>query len=357
MRCPSGCPPPGPARARVGVVAGCVQRVFFPGVNEATLRVLAAEGCEVLVPARAGLLRGAVDALGPGRGVAALRPGAHRAVRAARRWRRSSSTRPAAARTSRTTGELFRNDPAWAERARAFSAKVKDVHEFLAALGPSPRGAPPHAGAGRVPRRLSPRARAAHPEPAEDAAPEHPALEAGGRAGRRAVLRQRRDLQPLPAGERGRGRGAKGRRRAQAPAPSCWPRRTRGARCTSSGCSRRRGPTSAPRTPWRSSTPRSAAWGSPPVSRTTGRCPRRLRPRRRAPPGADPSPAGDQPSSAAGPQEVGGSARSRSAFGWSFTAASMNAPTSSRRSAATLSSCWRFRSAAPRSFGTRSARW
>ncbi|HZX43815.1 MAG TPA: heterodisulfide reductase-related iron-sulfur binding cluster, partial [Myxococcaceae bacterium] len=31
---------------------------------------------------------------------------------------------------------LFRNDPAWAERARAFSAKVKDVHEFLAALGP-----------------------------------------------------------------------------------------------------------------------------------------------------------------------------------------------------------------------------
>jgi glycolate oxidase iron-sulfur subunit len=34
----------------VGVVAGCVQRVFFPGVNDATLRVLAAEGCEVLVP-------------------------------------------------------------------------------------------------------------------------------------------------------------------------------------------------------------------------------------------------------------------------------------------------------------------
>ena len=31
---------------------------------------------------------------------------------------------------------LLRNDPLWAERARAFSAKVKDVHEFLVALGP-----------------------------------------------------------------------------------------------------------------------------------------------------------------------------------------------------------------------------
>src|SRR5262249_37433546 len=47
---PGRVPAAGPARARVGVVAGCVQRVFFPGVNDATLRVLAAEGCEVLVP-------------------------------------------------------------------------------------------------------------------------------------------------------------------------------------------------------------------------------------------------------------------------------------------------------------------
>jgi glycolate oxidase iron-sulfur subunit len=47
---PERVPAAGPARARVGVVAGCVQRVFFPGVNEATLRVLAAEGCEVVGP-------------------------------------------------------------------------------------------------------------------------------------------------------------------------------------------------------------------------------------------------------------------------------------------------------------------
>ena len=40
----------GERRARVGLVAGCVQRTFFPGVNDATLRVLSAEGCEVVVP-------------------------------------------------------------------------------------------------------------------------------------------------------------------------------------------------------------------------------------------------------------------------------------------------------------------
>jgi glycolate oxidase iron-sulfur subunit len=43
-------PAQGERRARVGLVAGCVQRVFFPGVNEATLRVLSAEGCEVVIP-------------------------------------------------------------------------------------------------------------------------------------------------------------------------------------------------------------------------------------------------------------------------------------------------------------------
>ena len=37
----------GSARLSVGLVAGCVQRAFFPNVNAATVRVLAAEGCDV----------------------------------------------------------------------------------------------------------------------------------------------------------------------------------------------------------------------------------------------------------------------------------------------------------------------
>ena len=32
------------------MLSGCVQQVFFQHVNEATARVLAAEGCEVVIP-------------------------------------------------------------------------------------------------------------------------------------------------------------------------------------------------------------------------------------------------------------------------------------------------------------------
>ena len=42
------------------MLTGCVQSVFFPAVNAATARVLAAEGCDVIIPAGAGLLRCAV---------------------------------------------------------------------------------------------------------------------------------------------------------------------------------------------------------------------------------------------------------------------------------------------------------
>jgi glycolate oxidase iron-sulfur subunit len=40
----------GPARARVGLLTGCVQRAVFPDVNAATARVLAADGFEVVAP-------------------------------------------------------------------------------------------------------------------------------------------------------------------------------------------------------------------------------------------------------------------------------------------------------------------
>src|SRR3984885_1838120 len=52
---PSGrVPGLGTRRETVGMLTGCVQRVFFPQVNAATARVLAAEGCDVIVPAGQG---------------------------------------------------------------------------------------------------------------------------------------------------------------------------------------------------------------------------------------------------------------------------------------------------------------
>jgi glycolate oxidase iron-sulfur subunit len=49
-RWPMVVPAEGPRRARVGLVLGCVQRVFDPGVNAAAVRVLTANGVEVVIP-------------------------------------------------------------------------------------------------------------------------------------------------------------------------------------------------------------------------------------------------------------------------------------------------------------------
>jgi glycolate oxidase iron-sulfur subunit len=49
-RLPVRVPARGPRRAVVGMLLGCVQRELFPQVNAATARVLAAEGCEVVIP-------------------------------------------------------------------------------------------------------------------------------------------------------------------------------------------------------------------------------------------------------------------------------------------------------------------
>src|SRR5688572_33085987 len=49
-RTPAVTPAVGTTRRRVGFLTGCVQRVFFSDVNAATVRVLAAEGCDVVAP-------------------------------------------------------------------------------------------------------------------------------------------------------------------------------------------------------------------------------------------------------------------------------------------------------------------
>jgi glycolate oxidase iron-sulfur subunit len=125
----------GPARAAVGLVAGCVQRAFFPNVNEATVRVLSAEGCDVCVPAGQGCC-----------GALSLHSGR---LDEAKRFARALIERFEAApvetivinaagcgSTLKEYGELLANEPRYAERARAFSAKVRDVNEFLVTLEP-----------------------------------------------------------------------------------------------------------------------------------------------------------------------------------------------------------------------------
>ena len=133
---PERTPAKGVARARVALLAGCVQRVFFPGVNEATLRVLSAEGCEVLVPRGQGCC-GALS-IHAGREQEALAFARDTIARFEEEARVDAILVNAAGCGSnmKDYGRVFADDPKWAARAAAFSARVRDIHEFLAALPP-----------------------------------------------------------------------------------------------------------------------------------------------------------------------------------------------------------------------------
>ena len=125
----------GARRARVGLVSGCVQRVFFPKVHAATLRVLSAEGCETVIPSGQGCC-GALS-MHAGREEESL-AFARQLISGFETGGFDAILVNAAGCGShlKDYGRLFADDPAWAPRAANFSAKVKDVTEFLAGLPP-----------------------------------------------------------------------------------------------------------------------------------------------------------------------------------------------------------------------------
>jgi glycolate oxidase iron-sulfur subunit len=126
--------PAGEKRRRVGVLTGCVQRVFFSPVNAATVRVLAAEGCEVVAPKQ-----GCCGALSThaGREEESL-DFARKTIDTFEDLNLDNIVVNAAGcgSTMKEYGYLLRDDPEYAQMAKAFSAKVRDVSEFLQELGP-----------------------------------------------------------------------------------------------------------------------------------------------------------------------------------------------------------------------------
>jgi len=133
----------GPRRARVGLLGGCVQRVFFPEVNEATLRVLAAEGIEVVIPGGQGCC-GALSAHA-GRPAEAARLARELLLRFEGLELDAVVTNAAGCGSHlKDLAAHFPGDPALAARAQAFAAKVRDVSEILTAMpAVAPRGATP----------------------------------------------------------------------------------------------------------------------------------------------------------------------------------------------------------------------
>ena len=121
-------------RYRVGVILGCVQRLFFSPVNEATVRVLTANGCEVVIPKS----QGCCAALPAHQGQEA------QAQALARQMIDSFAETEVdfiiinAAGCGHTLKEyhhILADDPIYAEKAKAFVAKVRDVQEFLMEVG------------------------------------------------------------------------------------------------------------------------------------------------------------------------------------------------------------------------------
>lgn len=123
-----------PQRARVAFFAGCVANVTFTKLNDATIRVLTANGCEVVVPAGqncCGALAAHAGARDSARKLArenfaAFRPEDFDAI---------ISNAAGCGSTLKEYEHLFTPAEREFAAAQTFQAKVRDVTEFLAQLG------------------------------------------------------------------------------------------------------------------------------------------------------------------------------------------------------------------------------
>jgi glycolate oxidase iron-sulfur subunit len=136
-------PAEGARRHRVAFLGGCIANISFARLNEATVRVLQKNGCEVTVPADQGccgalhvhagirdearkLARKNIDALLK---IDAMLDGGFDAI---------ITNAGGCGSTLKEYGELLEHDAEYAEKAQRFSALVKDVNEFLASIELNP---------------------------------------------------------------------------------------------------------------------------------------------------------------------------------------------------------------------------
>jgi glycolate oxidase iron-sulfur subunit len=129
--------PKGAVRYRVALMTGCVQDLVYPDVNRDTADVLIANGCAVDTPpvqpccgslhahngdleSARGLARRMIDLLPPARYDAII------------------SNAGGCGSHLRRYGALLEDDPRYAEPARLWDARVRDIHEWLGEIGCRP---------------------------------------------------------------------------------------------------------------------------------------------------------------------------------------------------------------------------
>jgi len=127
QRLPEFTPARGERRGSVGLLQGCVQRVFFNDVNAATAAVLSAEGFDVQAP-RLPRCCGALQ-MHTGYDSSDL---ARETIAAFERFDHVVVNAAGCGSSMKDYWHLLRDDPDWAYRARLFSDKVRDVSELLA---------------------------------------------------------------------------------------------------------------------------------------------------------------------------------------------------------------------------------
>ena len=124
----------GEKKKKVAVLVGCVQGVFFPEINSATVEVLRASGCEVLVPRNQGCC-GALSVhsgrLEEGRVFARKLVDLFDAVNVDAIVVNSAGC----GSTMKEYVEILREDPVYSRAAARLSAKTVDLMEFLSDTG------------------------------------------------------------------------------------------------------------------------------------------------------------------------------------------------------------------------------
>jgi glycolate oxidase iron-sulfur subunit len=133
-----GCtfPAVGPRRTRVAFFAGCVAQVTFTQLNDATIRVLTGNGCEVVVPA-AQLCCGALAAHAGVRDAARDLARKNLAAFPLENFDAIVTNAAGCGSTLKEYDHLFSTGEPEHAQAIPFRAKVRDVTEFLASLGVS----------------------------------------------------------------------------------------------------------------------------------------------------------------------------------------------------------------------------
>jgi glycolate oxidase iron-sulfur subunit len=131
---PEVVPAVGKKRYRVGMLLGCVQRLFFDSVNRSTLNVLTANGCEVVIPSSQGCC-------------AALphHQGEEEQAKTMARQTINAFDVPdldyiiinaaGCGHTLKEYDRILADDKEYRDQAIAFQKKVRDVQEFLIEVG------------------------------------------------------------------------------------------------------------------------------------------------------------------------------------------------------------------------------